>query len=72
MNKNRNFGICGSFRKIVGIEGCYKPPENKEELKVGNYDLDQDFYYFCRNEYIKNGCWTWGFDSIKKCNLYKI
>jgi len=58
--------------------GYVEPNKNYDKLyynykfKVSNYELDQDFYFFCRNEYIKNGSWTWGFDSIKNCNLYKI
>jgi len=40
--------------------------------KVGDYILDEKFYNYCKNEYIKHGVWTWGFDAIKKCGLYKI
>lgn len=34
MEENKEFGICGGQRKIIGIDGKYMPPSNYEELKV--------------------------------------
>lgn len=44
----------------------------REEMKIGEYFLDQSLYKFCENEYRKYGIWTWVYSPKKNCNLYKI
>lgn len=40
--------------------------------KVGDFDLDLDFYKFCEKKYKDIGVWTWDFEPVKKCSLYKL
>jgi len=44
----------------------------KDDMKVGEYKLDEDFYDSCLTEYRKFNKWIWDFEPIKNCNLYKI
>ena len=79
-----NLSLLYSKSPILFTDIISKDPDNwgfgdNENLKriyykdkVGDYTLDEDFYNYCRDEYLKYDVWTWGFDSIKKCGLYKI
>jgi len=50
----------------------YKKLYFNDSLRIGEYNIDREFYKYCMQQYVINGTWTWGYGPIEKCNLYMI